>query len=326
MCVADTARRLRFESLYTQAHQILLHLSQDLDRSQGLPAGPLKQAADLLAEALTQDPGQARAYVLLAVIFLALDKRQLVDKYLLLAERCEPDFPALIALKNQLLTPAALHKKKRSVALLARDAIQQVRSLDADTVADTAADKPAERSAVQRFAAPILPLLWDAPDLQRWIQSCFGQALTEPQLQQLWLLLTDPGELDAKTQLLQLREILQSVDAEYGRRPSAFFEALAQSPAGLTRQLRILLQPLAKLLKTPQQLSQALVSAFETSPSSEQTAALFALIHAPPVNEPVPALQGLKSLLDTLYPDAVGQKLDLQPFLERLQQFAASVA
>lgn len=166
----------------------------------------------------------------------------------------------------------------------------------------------------------------DAPDLQRWIQTCFGQGLAELQLQQLWVLLTDSASLDTKTQLLQLREILQVFGADYGRRPSAFFEALAQSPAGVTRQLHILLQPLAAVLKTPQQLSQALQSAFETSPPSEQTEALYALMHASPVNAPVPALQCLKNLLDSLYPDAVGQTLDLQPFLERLQQSAASVA
>lgn len=320
MGAADTASRLKFESLYTQAHQILLQVSQTLDPEQGLPVGPLKQAADLLAEALNHDADQARAYVLLAALFLALDKRQLADKYLLLAERCDPSFPALMDLKKQLLTPASLHRKKRPVTLLARDAIQQVRSLDAE-----APGKSPERSAMQRFAAPILPLLWDAPDLQRWIESCFGRRLSDDALQGLWGLLTDPGALDTKAQLLALRDILQTLDPDYGRRPSAFFEALAQSPAGVVRQLHVLLQPLAERFTTPQQLQQALMTAFEIQVAPAQTAALHALMHAPPVHTPVPVLQAVKTLLDHLYPDAAGQSLDLQPFLNRLQQTVASV-
>lgn len=318
MDAVDTASRLKFESLYTQAHQILLQVSQALDPEQGLPVGSLKQAADLLAEALDHDAGQARAYVLLAAVFLALDKRQLADKYLLLAERCDPSFPALMDLKKQLLTPASLHRKKRPVTLLARDAIQQVRSLDAE-----APGKPPDRSAVQRFAAPILPLLWDAPDLQRWIESCFGRGLSDDALQGFWGLLTDPGALDTKAQLLALRDILQTLDPDYGRRPSAFFEALAQSPAGAVRQLHGLLQPLAERLKTPEQLHQALHEAFGLQAAAAQIAALHALMHAPPVQTPVPVLQDLKTLLDQLYPDAVGQRLDLQPFLTRLQQTVA---
>ena len=96
-------------ALYRQAHERLLRLQKQHGDLGVLSQQELRLAAEELIESLEGDDTFAPAYVLLAAVFASLNKTELAQKYLRLAQESDPELPIAAELSEQLAHPEALN-------------------------------------------------------------------------------------------------------------------------------------------------------------------------------------------------------------------------
>lgn len=307
-----------FDAIYAKACEILAEIGQALDQETGVPVAPLKLAAQGLMAAIQADPDRVEPYILLAGIFLCLEQRQLVEKYVLLAEQRQPDFPELQRLKQHLLMPAAL-RKTQPARRIAAEAIQSVQRLQGG-------DKPAAPPgghALRRFFGPILPLLATPEDLRQWVAASFGHALDADAAFELYQLVIGEHPASAREQMQHLQRLLSAIRPEFGQQPSQFALELSRSGPGVLRQMYLLLRPFAEAYPRPEDLQRALEAGFQTQPDASGVAVLHRLMHWPAPDyellaAPRDTLLSLQATLQSLLPGS-SEQLDLQPFLDQLR-------
>lgn len=302
----------------------MAQLSRVLEQEDQAIIAQLREAATCFMQAIELQDDQAPPYLMLASIYLGMGETALVHKYLELAEKISPADPALLFLKDYLVSPDYFQslgqKRKPKTAVLHAQAIPKVQSM---LTHPNKPDKPSTGSLAAaagtfaRFFVDILPLVHSAQDLQDWVKDCYGCDLSEQDTLFLFELMLGEAQGDAKSLMLQVQAILGGIRPEFAKQVSSFGREMARSVYGVVRQVHLLLKPLAAHYASPDALAKAISLKFAEALTPEEALAIFDLITAPAYREPLASLQRLKQVLDRLYPPAK-DSLDLSPFIQAL--------
>lgn len=310
---------------YQRACSILRQLGEILETEGELPLSPLRQAADSLMQAIAADESRVEPYVLLAEIFFCLDKHSLVDKYIMLAEQRDSQFPELQRLKERILNPslaAAAQKPRRVARQIGADAIQRVARFEQEEQRT----KSASNHPLKRFFEPLLPLLTSPLDLRHWVQTCFGYELSDAELKRFFLLAMGQAPGSPREQILELKALLEQIQPEFGQRPSLFAQELSRSGPGVLRQVQLLLSPFGEKFSSAQQVQNALEAGFGVTLEPAQVETLFQLMHWrepdwAKLAAPRDTLLILKAALERILPDS-SEQMDIAPVLEQFRDYA----
>ncbi len=302
--------RPAFLDAYQEAHAQLLTLSEQHGEVGVLEKQTLQAAAQKLVQSLEANESFAPPYVLLAAIFLCLQKRQLAEKYLDLAAEIAPTFPALLELKKHLASPNTPVSAKKAKAIAAA-AIHKVQNME------PVPTKTKRSTGIQRLFQPLLPLIGSPDDLEQAVGLTFPPGLSSEDIFDVYAAMTGQTQGSDREVILSLQQTLGKLDKTFARSPLRFAQTLAGSPAGVLRQLHLLLDPLRERYST----SEALARPFEDLEiSAGATEALFDLMHRPHWEAPAEQLQQLTPLFTALQPDLLNDsKLDISHLLERLK-------
>lgn len=296
-------------SAYERAHQQLVALKSTHQEVGVLQRQALQQAAEALMESLEHSADFVPAYVLLAAIFLCIQKPLLAEKYLNLAAEIDPNFSALQDLKRHMEDPVAA-TQPRSVQAIAATAIARVESFEkrAETVS-------AAPSGLQRLFKPLVPLIGSPQDLQQAIQVSFPPGLSLEDCFFLFAVMTQQSDHDAPTAAREIQKILGQLNPQYAKTPARFAQDLAGSPAGVLRHLHLFLVPFRARYASFETFQKALN--VDEDPTAQR--GLFEIMHAPDFENPLQALEQAASVLHTLSPalQRTG-KLQLETLSQRL--------
>lgn len=296
-------------SAYERAYQQLVALKTTHQEVGVLQRQALQQAAEALMESLEHTPDFVPAYVLLAAIFLCIQKPLLAEKYLNLAAEIDPDFGALQDLKRHMENPVSA-TPSRNVQAIAATAIARVESFE-----KRAATVSAAPSGLQRLFKPLVPLIGSPEDLQQAIQVSFPPGLSLEDCFFLFAVMTQQSDRDAPTAAREIQKILGQLNPQYAKTPARFAQDLAGSPAGVLRHLHLFLVPF-----------RARYASFETFQTALQTdgdtpaqRALFEIMHTPDFENPLQALEQATPVLNALSPELQRSgKLQLETLSQRL--------
>lgn len=281
----------------------------------------LREAAGHFVQAAEIQEGLAEPLIMLASIFLMMGDQGLVQKYLDQAEKLAPEHPALVHLKDYLLSAEGLQRmgqkrKAKPQGLVNAGAIQKVQSM----LAGPPASGGRASGQFSRFFAEILPLLASARDLQDWVRDQFAYSLSDQDTLFVFEVMLGEERGDAKSTLLRLKEVLGAIQPDFGKQPSSFARELSRSPFGAVRHLHLLMRPHASRFAQAQQLAEALAAHFEKPLSAAEVQPLFEIMSTPPLHQPLQALAGVKTLLEKL--QGAREPQNLTPVIAALEAYS----